>query len=191
VNLIHSYYCRSARWTHRVESTLLPWVLDGVDLGPAALEVGPGYGVTTKVLAGRTAELTAVELDPSLARRLANTFDAAPAAGNVKVVNADATAMPVNDQDYSSVLCFTMLHHLPTAEAQDRLFAEAFRVLKPGGVFAGSDSQPSFRLWVYHIADTMTAVDPETLPDRLKAAGFSDIDVSATPRSVRFRARRT
>lgn len=185
MNLIHSYYCRSARWTHRVESTLLPWVLDGVDLGPSALELGPGYGVTTKVLAGRTEQLTAVELDPALARRL----DSA-SAGNVKVVNADATAMPVNDQDFSSVLCFTMLHHLPTPQAQDRLFAEAFRVLKPGGVFAGSDSQPSLRLWVYHIADTMTAVDPETLPDRLKAAGFTDVDVTATPRSVRFRARR-
>jgi len=188
VNLIHSYYCRSARWTHRVEDTLLPWVLDGVDLGPAALELGPGYGVTTKVLAGRTDALTAVELDSALARRLAKTV--APRDGNITVVNADATAMPMTDQDYSSVLCFTMLHHLPTPGAQDRLFAEAFRVLRPGGVFAGSDSQPSFRMWLYHIADTMTAVDPHTLPDRLRAAGFTDIDVAATPRSVRFRARK-
>jgi hypothetical protein len=51
-------------------------------------------------------------------------------------------------------------------------------VLRPGGVFAGSDSRGTglyFRL--IHLGDTMTLVDPDTLDARLEAAGFTQIVV--------------
>jgi SAM-dependent methyltransferase len=79
-----------------------------------------------------------------------------------------------------------MLHHLPCPTAQDRLFAEAARVLRPGGVFAGTDSQPSLRWRLVHLGDTCTPVDPATLPDRLAAAGFTQVTVEADRRLVRF-----
>jgi hypothetical protein len=37
----------------------------------------------------------------------------------------DATAMSLPDNAFSAVVCFTMLLHLPSAEAQNNLFAEA------------------------------------------------------------------
>jgi SAM-dependent methyltransferase len=49
--------------------------------------------------------------------------------------------MPFADASFEVVLCFTMLHHVPTIELQDRLIREARRVLWPGGIFAGSDSR--------------------------------------------------
>ena len=70
VNRFHMWYCRSARWTRSVEQRLLPWVLSDVDLGPSVLELGPGPGLTTQVLADRAPSLTALELDPVLAARL-------------------------------------------------------------------------------------------------------------------------
>jgi SAM-dependent methyltransferase len=177
------WYCRSAVWTRRVEQRLLPWVLSDVDLGPSVLELGPGPGVTTRVLATRTPSLTAVELDPALVAGLRSSLPP-----NVTVVEGDATAMSLPDNTFSSVVCFTMLHHLPSAPAQDRLFAEAFRVLRPGGVFVGSDSRLSLRMRLYHVADTMTIIPLEEFPPRLTAAGFTDVSVGTSPRSNRFRA---
>jgi SAM-dependent methyltransferase len=98
--------------------------------------------------------------------------------------------MPFPDDRFSAAVCFTMLHHVPSREQQDRLFAEALRVLRPGAVFAGSDSQLSLRFRLYHVFDTMVVVDPATLPDRLEAAGFTDIAVHPVPGSLRFHARK-
>jgi ubiquinone/menaquinone biosynthesis C-methylase UbiE len=106
------------------------------------------------------------------------------------VVHGDGAAMPFDDGRFSAVVCFTVLHHVPSPALQDRLFAEAFRVLRPGGVFAGTDSLPNLRFRLLHLFDTMVTVDPATLPARLAAAGFTGVEVAATTRRVRFRARK-
>jgi SAM-dependent methyltransferase len=74
-----------------------------------------------------------------------------------------------------------MLHHVQTVAAQDDLFAEAHRVLRPGGRFVGSDSMASPARRDFHADDIFTPVDPHTLPDRLTAAGFTDINVQVEP----------
>lgn len=186
VNRIHNRLCRSDRWRRAVEHRLLPWALDGLRLGGEVLEIGPGFGVTTRMLAGRVPALTAVEIDPGLSRRLRATMPA-----NVEVVAGDGAALPFPDGTYDAVVCFTMLHHMPSTAAQDRLFAAAHRVLQPGGVFAGTDSLSSLPFRLLHVGDTMVPVDPATLPGRLRAAGFTGIAVATAGRSVRFRAYRS
>jgi hypothetical protein len=74
-----------------------------------------------------------------------------------------------------------MLHHVPTAALQDRLFAELARVVAPGGVLVLSDSVASDDLRAFHDGDTYNPVDPDTLPDRLERAGFTAVDVQANP----------
>jgi len=162
--------------------TVLPHALDGIDLGRRVLELGPGYGASTRPLAARARSLTVLEYDPLLAARLRAEL------GTVRVVTGDATSMGFGAGSFSAVVCFTMLHHLPGAAAQDRLFAEAARVLRPGGVFAGTDSRPSLRWRLIHLGDTCTPVDPGTLPGRLGAAGFTRVAVDANERLVRFAA---
>ena len=185
MNFLHNRICRSALWQRTVEERLLPWALDGVDLTGRVLEIGPGFGATTRVLARRTADLTAVEIDPRLAGRLRENL-----GDDVTVVTGDAAELPFPDASFDAVLSFTMLHHVPTPDLQDRIFAEAHRVLAPGGVLAGSDSLVSTLFRVIHIGDVMVPVDPATLPGRLGAAGFDDVAVStAGGRSLRFRAR--
>ena len=173
MNLLHRLLCRSALWRWTVERCVIPWVLEGLDPGADVLELGSGPGLTTDVLRERTARLTAVELDPRLAaslqERMKNT--------NVEVVETDATAMPFPDGSFSAVLSFTMLHHVPSATLQDQLLAEAWRVLRPGGVFAGTDTAPGVLLRLAHIGDTMVPVDPATLSHRLKTAGFDELKV--------------
>ncbi|MFY0539351.1 class I SAM-dependent methyltransferase [Nannocystis pusilla] len=186
MNRLHQWLCASDTWAAAVERKFLPWALAGVDLGDAALEIGPGYGATTRVLAGRVRSLTAIEIDAALAERLTRRL-----GERVRVVHGDGAAMPFAAGSFSAVACFTMLHHVPSPALQDRLFAEALRVLRPGGTFAGADSMTSAGFRLLHLFDTMVLVDPAALPRRLAAVGFVDIAVEAEPgRAFKFRARR-
>ena len=137
MNRLHRWYCRSDAWRRTVAGALLPWVLDGVALGDDVLEIGPGPGLTTDVVRMHTARLTSIEIDARLAGALAERL----AGTDVTVVHADATRMPFPDGSFSGAVCCTMLHHVPSSALQDRLLAEVHRVLRPGGVFAGSDSR--------------------------------------------------
>jgi SAM-dependent methyltransferase len=98
--------------------------------------------------------------------------------------------MPFADGAFSSVVAFTMLHHLPSAALQDRLLAEARRVLRPGGVFAGFDGTDSFLFRLIHLGDTYIPVDPDTFGPRLEAAGFAEVAVERGWARFRFRAGR-
>ena len=186
MNRVHGWLCSSNLWAGVVKDKMLPWVLKGIEFGPEVLEIGPGYGATTRVLADRVPALTALEIDPRLSDRLLSQL-----GKRVRVMVGDGTAMPFASDTYSNVVCFTMLHHVPSQSLQDRLFAEAFRVLQPGGLFAGSDSVTSFGFRMLHLFDTMVVVDPATLGDRLAHAGFVDIEVAVVPGKLfKFRGRK-
>jgi SAM-dependent methyltransferase len=156
-----------------------------VELGDDVLEVGPGFGATTRLLARRRGtRLTVLELEPDYCERLRRVLPE-----NVEVTQGDATQMPFADGRFSAVLSFTMLHHLGSAELQDRLLAEATRVLHMGGVFAGTDSLGTGRIFkLLHIGDTLVPVSPDGLPERLERAGLAHPRVQRGGRSFRFRA---
>jgi SAM-dependent methyltransferase len=184
MNAIHNVVCASSWWSRRVERELVPWALDGLDLGDDVLEIGPGFGATTRLLACRPIRLTALELDERYCRRLREEL-----GDRATIVQGDATELPFEGGRFSSVLCFTMLHHIPSRRLQDRAFAEVARVLQPGGTFAGTDSTgvgPLFKL--IHVGDTLNLLDPGTLPRRLNQAGLVDPVVEQGGRSFRFRA---
>ncbi|MFI5779669.1 class I SAM-dependent methyltransferase [Nocardia sp. NPDC051570] len=184
MNLVHRWLCGSAHWEKTSATRIVPWALEGVDLGDATLEVGPGYGANVRTLRGRTTELSGVEIDPALAARLRTRH-----ADRLRVIEGDGAAMPLPDHEFSAVVTFTMLHHVPTPTQQDAVFAEAFRVLRPGGVFAGSDGMDSLSFRLVHLGDTYNPIPHTALPARLTAAGFTDIHVETGTGSFRFSAR--
>ena len=173
MNADHLDLCSSEGWRELLRDFILPFALANASLGDDVLEVGPGPGMTTDLLRGELAKLTAVELDDELAVALADRL----AGTNVEVVHADATAMPFDDERFSGAVSFTMLHHVPTAELQDRLFLEVARVLRPGGTFVGSDSVASDELAALHHDDIYNPVDPRSVEQRLSGAGFTSVDV--------------
>jgi len=69
---------------------------------------------------------------------------------------------------------------VPTRALQDRVLAEAFRVLRPGGVFLGSDSLPSDDLHQFHEGDTYNPVEPAAFLTRLQTVGFTAITLRVT-----------
>ncbi|MBI2764988.1 MAG: class I SAM-dependent methyltransferase [Chloroflexi bacterium] len=178
--------CASSEWAETVEQRIIPWVLEDVELGDDVLEVGPGPGSTTNVLRHKTPRLTAVEIDEDLAASLRDRL----AGSNVEVLQGDATALAFPAGRFSAALSFTMLHHVPTAELQDRLLGEVARVLKKGGVFAGIDSRDGDDFRALHIGDICVPVDPATLAARLTRAGFREAKVDTNEFAVRFRAKK-
>jgi ubiquinone/menaquinone biosynthesis C-methylase UbiE len=186
MNRLHGVICSSGWWARSVERELLPWGLSGLQLGDDVLEIGPGFGATTAVLGDRPGELTVLELEPSYCAHLRRELP-----GSVTIVQGNATAMPFPDGRFSAVVCFTMLHHLPSAGAQDELLAEAARVLRPGGLFAGTDNLGKGLLFrLLHVGDTLVPVGPDGLPERLHAAGLGENEIRRSERSFRFHARK-
>ncbi len=185
MNWIHNWLCRSQRWQRTVERRL-PWALARVDLGANVLELGPGPGLTTDLLRKRVPHLTAIEIDRQLAESLASRLN----GGNVEVVKGDATEMPFANAQFSSSVCFTMLHHVHTPALQDQLLREVWRVLRPGGSFVGTDSLQSLFMRLIHIRDTLVPIVPGTFGDRLQAAGFQVMEIENNSEAFRFHARR-
>jgi ubiquinone/menaquinone biosynthesis C-methylase UbiE len=109
-----------------------------------------------------------------LAAQLAERY----AGTNVEIVEGDATDLAFEPDRFSAATSFFMLHHVPTPELQDRLFAEVARVLRPGGVFVAADSMASDGLREFHHDDVYQPVDPAGLAVRLGAAGFVDAEVN-------------
>jgi SAM-dependent methyltransferase len=169
-----------------LETDLLPWLERTADLGDDVLEVGPGPGLTTDLLRQRAAKVTAVELDATLARALAARLTGT----NVEVIHGDAgdTALPADR--FSAATCFSMLHHVPSRDAQDRILRELHRVLRPGGALVATDSRDLDALRSFHEDDVFVPLGDDTIAPRLAAAGFVDIDIDVGEYEVRFSARR-
>lgn len=186
MNRFHNWYCRSSLWRRTIQGSILPWSLSGASLADEVLEIGPGPGLTTDILKERVPKLTAIEYDSRLAdwlrRRLSGT--------NVTIVTGDATEMPFESDRFSAVVSFTMLHHVPSHDAQDALLREAFRVLRPGALFLGSDSRSSLIFRAAHLFDTMVLIDPRRFGQRLEEAGFGEVRVDCRRSAFRYSARK-
>lgn len=186
MNRVHHWYCNREAWKRHVREDLVPPALEGLELGEDVLEVGPGFGPATEALARRARNVTALEIDPSLAAALRERL-----VGRAQIVDGSGTAMPFADGSFSAAACFTMLHHVPSPAEQDELFAEVHRVLRPGAPFAGTDSTGrGLGFALLHIGDTRVVIDPDELEPRLAAAGFEDVAVVANRDAFCFRARR-
>ncbi|MGH3875270.1 MAG: class I SAM-dependent methyltransferase [Pseudonocardiaceae bacterium] len=75
------------------------------------LEIGPGYGAATRWLLECGGHLTAVEVDPDLTADLS-----AELGERVDVRSGDGAELPLPGAAFDAVVCFTMLHHVPSPE---------------------------------------------------------------------------
>jgi ubiquinone/menaquinone biosynthesis C-methylase UbiE len=173
MNENHAELCPSPEWAAVIHDEVLPSLTQHADLGEDMLEIGPGPGAATEWLRQKVKRLTAVEVDAAAAGKLADRF----AGGNVEVVAGSAAELSYPDESFDSVGSFTMLHHVPTLAMQNKILAEAFRVLRPGGVLICSDSLASNDLHHFHEGDTYNPVEPTSVLARLQTLGFENITV--------------
>ena len=178
MNENHAQVCGSPEWAEYLQTEVLPVVTRDVDLGASMLEIGPGPGAATDWLRHRVGKLTVVEVDQAAAALLAERYSGT----NVAVVTGSGAELDYPEASVDSVGTFTMLHHVPTLALQNKILAEAFRVLRSGGVLVGSDSLPGNDLHHFHADDTYNPVDPASLLARLQTTGFGKITVMVDER---------
>jgi ubiquinone/menaquinone biosynthesis C-methylase UbiE len=186
MNRYETWFCGSSFWRYVTRRQLLPWMLQGSELGDHVLELGAGPGAATEELQRCAARVTSLEYDHALAARLG----ARVSATNTAVLQGDAATLPFPDKSFSSAIAILMLHHLKSLELQDRAFAEVYRVLRPGGVFLAVEIQDSWLHRVGHIRSTFVPVSPASAFARLTAAGFSSPTVDFRSGGFRIRALR-
>jgi SAM-dependent methyltransferase len=185
MNENHTQLCPSPEWATHIQDEVLPFLATLTSFGDYVLELGPGPGASTEWLRQRVRQLVAVEHDEDAAKRLSERY----AGTNVEVLFGDATNLEFASDTFDSVASLTMLHHVPTFWDQQLLLQEAFRVLKPGGVFFGSDSLSSNGLHHFHEGDDYNPVDPASFLVRLQAVGFQQLTL-AVDYDLRFVARK-
>ncbi|MGW6710180.1 class I SAM-dependent methyltransferase, partial [Streptomyces sp. NPDC054956] len=116
------------RWSRPLADEFVAW-LDRPD-GLRWLDVGCGTAALTAAVAGRCRPRTVVGLDRS-AGFVAAARASAPAPAHFLV--ADGLALPVRDAVCDVAVSGLVLNFLPTPSAA---VAEAYRVVRPGGLVA-------------------------------------------------------
>jgi SAM-dependent methyltransferase len=146
------------------------------------LDVGNGLAEQDPVIArvAKPRSLTALNITLSQLRAGRHRLEEAGA----RPVNGDATRLPFTDETFDGVICFEAAFHFRSREA---FFAEAFRVLRPGGVLTMSDvpivrmprgpretaaAAAMLRGWGLRMSAVETSEDIER---RVAAAGFRDV----------------
>jgi arsenite methyltransferase len=164
-----------------------PTALIELHAGQTVLDLGSGGGIDVLPSAkrvGPTGKVYGLDMtDEMLA--LAHENQRKAGATNVEFLKGTIEAIPLPDQSVDVIISNCVIN---LSADKDRVIAEAFRVLKPGGRFAVSDvvvrgtdvpveARRSLELWVGCIAG---ALEETTYRDTLARAGFEAIDLEPT-----------
>ena len=114
-------------------------IVEGVALaGKAVLDLGCGTGGITRFLAEtwRPASIVGIDVDPGLIERATRGAAEAGLGGSVTFRTVTPGRLPFADGSFDVVFSKDAMVHIENKEA---LFADLFRVLRPGGRVAASD----------------------------------------------------
>jgi SAM-dependent methyltransferase len=164
-----------------------PTALAELQSGETVLDLGSGGGIDVLLSArrvGPTGKAIGLDMtDDMLALARANQQKAG--VTNVEFLKGEIERIPLPDDSVDVIVSNCVIN---LSADKDRVIAEAFRVLKPGGRFAVSDVvvkghdvpadlRRSMELWVGCVAG---ALEEDSYREKLALAGFEAIDVEPT-----------
>ena len=163
-----------------------PTALADLRPGDVVLDLGSGGGIDVLLSARRvapTGKAYGLDMtDEMLA--LARENQRKAGVENVEFLKGEIENVPLPDASVDVVISNCVINLSPD---KDRVLAEAFRVLKPGGRFAVSDVvvrgdvpaeiRRSVELWIGCVAG---ALEETEYREKLRKAGFTAIDVEPT-----------
>ncbi len=88
------------------------------------LDIGGGTGLISKYLKEKGYNVVLSDLSIKMLNRVNDS--------NIPLFQADASSLPVRDNQFESVLAIDLLHHI-VREKQRDILSETYRVLKNGG----------------------------------------------------------
>lgn len=160
-----------------------PFVAGGLAPGLTVLDIGSGGGMDALVaahLVGPQGTVVGVDMTPAMVAA-ATEHAARMGANHVRFVQGMAEALPLPDASVDVVISNGVINLCPDKAA---VFAEMYRVLRPGGRFQIADVllqrpvSPSYvdliHLWTDCVAGGMLEADYVTL---LADAGFEQVEV--------------
>lgn len=112
--------------------------LSGAELDQVA-EICCGRGEALRLLGDRVRRGVGVDISQSMLEVAVKELP-----GHCAFLQADATMLPLKDEQFDTVFMFGGIHHVNDRE---RLFSEIFRVLKKGGRFYWREPVSDFLLW--------------------------------------------
>jgi ubiquinone/menaquinone biosynthesis C-methylase UbiE len=107
--------------------------------GLSGLDVGCGEGHNTRLVAERGARMTGIDVSETFIRYAKEAEDVHPLGIDYGL--ASAAELPFEAAGFDFVTAFMSLMDIPETE---RVLAEVFRVLRPGGFFQFSITHPCF-----------------------------------------------
>ena len=107
--------------------------------GLFGLDVGCGEGHNTRLVAERGARVVGVDISETFVRHAREAEEGRPLGIRYEV--ASAVELPFDGASFDFVTAFMSLMDIPETE---RVLAEVFRVLRPGGFFQFSITHPCF-----------------------------------------------
>lgn len=159
-----------------------PLVLASLKPGQTVLDLGSGAGFDALLAAARvgpTGKVIGVDMTPAMVERASS---AAAGRAEVEFRLGRLEALPVDDDSVDVIISNCVVNLSPEKE---RVFAEAFRVLRPGGRLAIADPVKIRPLegtrWegAQHMAACISgAMTVAEYQDRLHQAGFTDVKVA-------------
>ena len=97
------------------------------------LDIGCGIGGTSRFVASRfSCRVTGIDLTPEFVSTGQSLCDWVGLSGQVELYEGDATEMPFSDESFDAAF---MLHVGINIANKAGLFAEVYRLIKPGAVF--------------------------------------------------------
>jgi SAM-dependent methyltransferase len=163
-----------------------PTVLAQLNPGETVLDLGSGGGIDVLLSARRVGPAGKVYgldmTDEMLA--LARENQRKAGVENVEFLKGEIESIPLPDSSVDVIISNCVIN---LSSDKDRVLAEAFRVLRPGGRLAISDVvvrgpvpaqiRRSVELWIGCVAG---ALNDEEYRDKLAKAGFEEIDLEPT-----------
>ncbi|MFT5508160.1 MAG: ubiquinone/menaquinone biosynthesis C-methylase UbiE [Hyphomicrobiaceae bacterium] len=130
---------------------------NAADVPKVAIDIGCGTGIATLLLAKAMPDwaITAAEPNADMLEKARVTLAAQP---NVSFANAGAEALPLDDKNAGLVLAAQALHWFDMG----KFFAEAARVLPPGGTLAilYNNRQTAVSVVLAEIESYLESIDP-------------------------------
>ncbi|MFN8531435.1 MAG: arsenite methyltransferase [Anaerolineae bacterium] len=160
-----------------------PVTIAGLQAGEWVLDLGSGGGIDCFLAGqrvGETGYVIGIDMTPAMLAK-ANAAKVRMNANNVEFRRGQIEQMPVVSETIDVILSNCVINLSPDKGA---VFAEAFRVLKPGGRISVSDIvtegefSPELRADLSQWSECVTgAIDVSDYTGMLVAAGFTDIVV--------------